>query len=98
MLKLYKEGIANLKTYPLHPKLQTDGKKTLIDIYYKEDQMNSFSDSLKRQLEKLQVKIEHHLKKIDGQDTASTSSGSRIGNYESKVMSVKQVLLEDVVD
>ena len=43
---LYTEGINNLKTYELHPKIQVDGKKHLIDIYYKEEQMNQFRDSL----------------------------------------------------
>lgn len=48
VLQLYREGIQHLKEHELHPKLQVDGKKYLIDIYYKEEQMNSFRDSLKR--------------------------------------------------
>ena len=46
VFKLYAEGLKNLKKYKLHPKLQSDGKKCLIDIYYKEEQMNSFRDTL----------------------------------------------------
>lgn len=37
VLKLYGEGISNLKKIALHPKMQVNGKKYLIDIYYKED-------------------------------------------------------------
>ena len=37
ILQQYRDGIENLKTYKLHPKLQVDGQKHLIDIYYKEE-------------------------------------------------------------
>jgi hypothetical protein len=47
-----------LKTYEIHPKLQADGKKYLCDIYYKEDQMNSFRDSLLRQYERIKAKVD----------------------------------------
>ena len=40
IMRLYSDGINRLKTHELHPKLQSEGKKTLIDIYYKEEQMN----------------------------------------------------------
>ena len=50
---MYSEGINKLKVHELHPKLQTDGKRTLIDIYYKEEQMNQFKDSLLKQLDKM---------------------------------------------
>jgi len=46
VLKLYVEGISNLKKIELHPKMQVNGKRYLIDIYYKEEQMNKFKDSL----------------------------------------------------
>ena len=46
VLKLYGEGISNLKKIELHPKMQVDGNRYLIDIYYKEEQMNKFKDSL----------------------------------------------------
>lgn len=62
VLRLYVEGIGNLKKIELHPKMQIDGKRHLIDIYYKEDQMNSFRDSLIRQLDRLKVKVDHHLR------------------------------------
>jgi hypothetical protein len=73
ILRLYHEGIQNLKVTPLHPKLSTDGKKHLIDIYYKEEQMNSFRDSLVRQLDKLNLKIAQHLTKsgLDGEQSNS---------------------------
>lgn len=58
MLKLYSEGIARLKTYELHKKLQVDGKKHLIDIYYKEDQMNVYRDSLVKQFERMAEKVD----------------------------------------
>jgi hypothetical protein len=77
-LQLYKDGIANLKTYPLHSKLQSEGKTTLIDVYYKEDQMNSFRDSLKKQLEKLKFKVEAHLVKCNQlQDQSKGDETSR---------------------
>ena len=62
ILKSYSEGIHKLKSYELHPKLQSEGKKYLIDIYYKEEQMNQFRDSLKRQLDKMKARIEVFMK------------------------------------
>ena len=48
ILRLYSDGIQRLKGLELHPKLQSEGKRYLIDIYYKEEQMNQFRDSLTR--------------------------------------------------
>lgn len=48
ILRLYGDGIQRLKNLELHPKLQGEGKTHLIDIYYKEEQMNQFRDSLTR--------------------------------------------------
>lgn len=62
ILRLYSEGIQRLKGLELHPKLQSEGRRHLIDIYYKEEQMNQFRDSLTRQLEKLRLKIDDHLR------------------------------------
>ena len=44
ILQLYKDGIASLKRYELHPNLSKDPSKKsyLIDIYYAESSMNSF--------------------------------------------------------
>jgi hypothetical protein len=37
VLQLYEDGIDKLKVTELHPKLKVDGKRYLIDIYYKEE-------------------------------------------------------------
>lgn len=44
ILNFYREGIASLKRYELHPNLCKDGKKNqhLIDIYYAEASMDNF--------------------------------------------------------
>ena len=73
MLKLYTDGIQKLKEKELHFKLQVDGRKHLIDIYYKEDQMNSFRDSLSRQLDRLRLKIENHLAKYGKSDNLTAT-------------------------
>ena len=58
-MKLYKDGIAALKRYELHPKLSKENKKQyLIDIYYSESSMNNFKTSLIAQLEKISTKME----------------------------------------
>jgi len=45
ILKLYQEGLQELKKIDLHPLLKKEGKKHLIDIYYEEKQMNKWRDS-----------------------------------------------------
>ena len=87
VLKLYADGIGNLKKIELHPKMQVDGKKYLIDIYYKEDQMNSFRDSLIRQLDRLKVKVDHHLRSSaaprgDAQTSRTVASDGEEGQSE----------------
>lgn len=98
VLKLYAEGINNLKKIPLHPKMHVDGKKHLIDIYYKEDQMNSFRDSLIRQLDRLKMKIDHHLRsnaaysqRGDAPATSRTniSDGDDVGNQSARPLSAQ---------
>lgn len=76
VLRLYAEGIGNLKKIALHPKMQVDGKRHLIDIYYKEDQMNSFRDSLIRQLDRLKVKVDHHLRTTAAQSHRGDPPGT----------------------
>ena len=62
-----------------------DGRRNLIDIYYKEDQMNSFRDSLNRQLERLKTKIENHL-------AGGSNSGSVIKFDDKRLSSIAMKL------
>ena len=95
VLKLYADGIQKLKDYELHQKLQVDGRKHLIDVYYKEDQMNSFRDSLTRQLERLRLKVENHLAKC-GESTGL--SATKISFDEKKLQYLQQKLQEEIID
>lgn len=58
ILKVYSEGISDLKKYELHPVLKKEGKKHLIDIYYDEQQMNKWRDSCIRSNESAKMKFE----------------------------------------
>jgi hypothetical protein len=58
ILKLYVDGIADLKKYELHPVLRKEGKTHLIDIYYDEAQMNKWKDSCIRSNESLKTKFD----------------------------------------
>ena len=60
ILQLYKDGIASLKRYELHPNLSKDPTKKshLIDIYYAESSMNSFKTNCVSQLDKLVTKMD----------------------------------------
>ena len=59
ILNLYREGIASLKRYELHPALCKDGKKQyLIDIYYAESSMDNFRKNCVAQLTKISAKME----------------------------------------
>ena len=68
--------------------MQSDGKRYLIDIYYKEDQMNSFRDSLVKQLDRLKMKADQHIRRM-GQGGPSSMpdehQGSKIQFDEYKV-------------
>lgn len=47
VINLYKDGIAALKRYEIHPKFNKENKKQyLIDIYYSETSMDNFKKSL----------------------------------------------------
>ena len=48
ILSLYRDGIAALKRYELHPKLAKEGKSNqhLVDIYYAESSMDNFRKNL----------------------------------------------------
>ena len=84
-----------MKEYELHNKLQVDGRRHLIDIYYKEDQMNSFRDSLTRQLDRLRQKIENHLAKCGG---SGDFEATKISFDEKKLQYLQQKLKEDIID
>ena len=60
VLELYRDGIAAIKRYELHPKLSKDGKEGqhLIDIYYAESSMDNFKKNCVAQLEKITTKME----------------------------------------
>ena len=65
ILALYKDGIASLKRYELHPafnKKQGGGdgsssKQHLIDIYYAESSMNNFKQNCVSQLDRITTKV-----------------------------------------
>lgn len=60
ILSLYRDGIAALKRYELHPKLAKEGKANqhLIDIYYAESSMDNFRKNLVGQLDKVTAKMD----------------------------------------
>jgi hypothetical protein len=58
ILVQYVEGLEELKKYELHPALQREGKRHLIDVYYDEAQMNKWRDSCVRSNESLKAKLE----------------------------------------
>jgi len=59
ILGLYRDGIAALKRYELHPNLSKDGKKQyLIDIYYAESSMDNFRKNCVSQLDKISLKMD----------------------------------------
>ena len=96
---MYKDGIENLKHQKLHPKLQNENTKYLIDIYYKEEQMNSFRDSLIRSLEKLRIKIDNHLARVS--DTSRRQGESVFSNIlidERLVDGLLGTLQDDFID
>lgn len=84
-----------MKHYKLHPKLQNEAQKSLMDIYYKEEQMNSFRDSLKRQLGKLRAKVEAHLASVGG---SSDLKASNILFDEVQLKHLRNLLQEEFVD
>ena len=65
ILALYKDGIASLKRFELHPAFNkkqggADGpssKQHLIDIYYAESSMNNFKSNCVNQIEKITTKV-----------------------------------------
>ena len=64
ILNLYKDGIAGLKQYELHPafhKKQSSGEgagsQYLIDIYYAESSMNNFKQNCVSQLDRITTKV-----------------------------------------
>lgn len=67
-----------------------------MDIYYKEDQMNSFRDSLKRQLDKMRLKIEAHLAKHSEFEKKKSSSGLEVD--QDKIHSLKSSLSDEFQD
>jgi hypothetical protein len=71
-----------------------------MDIYYKEEQMNSFRDSLKRQLEKLRVKIESHFaRQGEGIESGlSEQQNSMILVDEKKLELLQSVLQDELLD
>lgn len=96
ILNQYKDGIDNLKRQPLHPMLQTEKEKCLMDIYYKEDQMNSFRDSLKRQLDKMRGKIEGHLAKHAELENKKKSQGLDVD--QDRLHTLKATLSDEFQD
>lgn len=58
VLKMYTEGINQLKKYELHPALKKENKNYLIDIYYDEAQMNKWRDSCVRSQDLTKAKVE----------------------------------------
>lgn len=66
ILNLYKDGIASLKRYELHPAFAKkpqgneggEKKQHLIDIYYAESSMNNFKQNCITQLEKITAKMQ----------------------------------------
>ena len=59
-MSLYRDGIAALKRYELHPNLCKERNKQqhLIDIYYAESSMDNFKKNCVAQLEKITVKMD----------------------------------------
>lgn len=82
MLRLYEDGIRKLRDSPLHPKMQSDGKRYLIDIYYKEEQMNSFRDSLVKQLDRLKMKADQHIRRMGQSGPSSVADEHQGGKIQ----------------
>lgn len=95
ILLMYREGIESLKHHKLHPKLQNDAQKCLMDIYYKEEQMNSFRDSLKRQYDKLRLKVDAHLAKVGA---GSDARSSNVLFDEAQLKHLRTLLQEEFED
>ncbi|CDW86141.1 UNKNOWN [Stylonychia lemnae] len=99
ILKLYEEGLSDLKKYELHPALRKDGKKMLIDVYFEEAQMNKWRDncirsnqSVRQKFEKLDKDFQQARQKIaeKRQDSTQLLDDSRQKELMGKIQAIVQ--------